>query len=366
MKRLIAAASILGLAALGAAQTPVPNEFHVYDGSVEFTSRGALADNEGEILQGVSGAHFGYLRTAVGMFGTIQDQNNSTAETYHLVIRKDDGTGKPDISPTGLIYMEGPYTYSGTGTGTVGSFPMRWTFQQPVPLPNEPFFYGIRIGTVPSPNVWPADGGSVHMSGGYPTRNVCGERPRLGVVPNLAWDVVYTAGQPASVAPTTLDRSYSLGLLFETALLQPYSIDPASACAPKLGTPDFGYAALWPDLTDLEKNGYLARIGWRVSFNSLNRSTMGYVFLSPVKLTNPILCPGVMPLGTGHFYLHPLGLLASGFVVTLNNGQALTPAIDLDPLLRIFLLGTNLYAQAVLIDSPSQEINFSNWTGTSL
>jgi hypothetical protein len=352
MRKSLPFAALLGLAALGAAQVP-SNEFHVYDGSVEFTSRGALADNEGEILQGVSGAHFGYLRTAVGMFGTIQDQNNSTAETYHLVIRKDDGTGKPDISPTGLIYMEGPYTYSGTGTGTVGSFPMRWTFQKPVPLPNEPFFYGIRIGTVPSPNVWPADGGSVHMSGGYPTRNVCGERPRLGVVPNLAWDVVYTAGQPASVAPTTLDRSYSLGLLFETALLQPYSIDPASACAPKLGTPDFGYAALWPDLADLEKNGYLARFGWRIR-DAGAPGGLGVVLVCPFRYTTPFIVPGV-----GSWYLYPFAL--TGFGVTLDGqGEGLSPALDLNHFVRAALLGTEVYAQAVVF---GRTIGMTNWSG---
>ena len=371
---------LMALAVPLAAQTRKPNFVFVYDGSVEYTSRGNIGSAEGEILNRMHGGFFGNFRTATAMNFTLQDQNNATAETYWVVIRKSDGKGKPDIrvdpstgKDLGLLFIQGPYTWSGTGSGGVSVKTLTINFKKPQPLPEGEFFYGLKLGKVSSAGGgWSKDGGSSWISGMYPNLNgspnpgACGEHARKGVIPHMAWNVAYTSGKPSSTSEPFGNRTWNFKLFVDTPVLQAFAVDPAGppfngGCSSKKNMKDFGFAAIWPDLVDLEKYGYKALFGWRIrEFNAPNGA--GLVFLSSSRLPLPITLPfGKWYLNPGDRWFRILG----GFSATLNlTGEGDTISLNPPDPARYAMLGLTLYAQAVVVSSSSK-VGITNWTGTS-
>ena len=252
--------SLLIFAGPALAQTPLPNEFHLFDGASEYAYRSLGATQEGELLQEVRGAFFGGLRRAVGLRVVLQDQDASTAEKVWVVVRKADPSGLPDLTSSGLLLQEGPFSYSGKGTG-VRAWNVKVTFSKALTLPEGTFFYGVRF----APGASGTDFGSLQMSGDYP-KNPCGEHPRKGVQPGMAWKVVYSGGKPSSVSKLPYDLSWDMGLLLSPPVVQAFTVDPKSPCLGKKGVPDFGYAAPWPDLVDVAKDrGEDIQATWRVT-----------------------------------------------------------------------------------------------------
>ncbi len=359
MKRLVVLSAVLGLASFAPCQKV--NEFHIYDGTTEFTSRGSLGAPEGEILNKVPKANVGGLKLALGMGYHVQDQNASTPELFYLIIRKADKNGKPDVSPTGLIYKEGPYSVGGGGNSGVKAWYLRTMFKKPVVLPDATFFYGIKCPKAPG---WTngSDGFSIHVSVGYPTG--CGEHPRQGFNPHMAWQVPYTNGQPGAPNETTDIRSYWLSLLVPSPVVQPFTVDPAGSkgCPGKKGIKDPGFAAFWPDLVDLEKYGYKAQFGWRIKAATFP-SGVGVVFISSKLLPMPMATP------FGSFYLLPADRwlqIIGGFTVRMSFwGEGDTVTLNPPDPVRYAMLGMYLYAQGVMVDSQGKTIQLTNWTGTS-
>ena len=122
MRHLILLAAGLALAGPGLTQTiQQPNVLHVFDGSTEFTFNaglGGMAD--GEMLNRIPAKHFGFLRVALQMDYTLQDQNACTMEWYHVILRREDPQkpGQPDISTTGVLYQSSmKWTRPGSGCG---------------------------------------------------------------------------------------------------------------------------------------------------------------------------------------------------------------------------------------------------------
>ncbi len=331
------------------AQTPLPNEFHLFDGASEYAYRALQATQEGELLQEIRGSFFGGLRRAVGIRAVLQDQDASTAETVWVVVRKADSSGKPDLSAAGLLLQEGPFNYSGKATG-VRAWNIRFTFSKTLDLPEGTLFYGIRFASGRSGS----DYGSLQMSGDYP-RTPCGEHPRKGVAPGMAWKVVYSSGKPQSASVLPYDLAWDMGLLLLPPVIQGYAVDPASRCLAKKGVPDFGYAALWPDLADLEGYGYKARFGWRVRESNLPGAG-GFVFLSSKLLSSPYLLPGY-----GRWYLDPMD---PWFVLILPvaldfHGDGRTAALDPPALVRTLLVGSSLHAQGLVLDAKAGKVRLT-------
>ena len=153
MKNYLILGTVLVLYVPMPAQTPKGNLLEVYDGSREKTSRGTLGSFEGECLQRLPGSSFGGFRKAVGFRAVTFDPNGYSIETFWVVIRKADRNGKPDISPSGLIYAEGPFK-----TRYNWAFDTQNVkFKTPQVLPKGDVFFGLRVGVAPSPG-WPKDG----------------------------------------------------------------------------------------------------------------------------------------------------------------------------------------------------------------
>ncbi len=355
MRRIHALAAVLAVTAFAGAQTPKANTFQVYDGSTEYTSRGYLGSNPGECLQMIPSSHFGYLRKAVKFNVVLQDQNKKTAEEFYLIFRKVTATGQPDISGKGVIYTEGPYKIGGSGSG-VGAWVLSYTLKKAVTIPAEGCFYGIYWSKPVAKPGWYRDGGSVHMSGYYPNPK-CGEHPRKGVSPDLAWNVIYHTTTPPYVETKICggNRSWNMSLGFSTPVLQAYAVDPAAKCTKKTGKPDFGYAALWPDLTDLEKYGYKANFGWRIRAANFP-GAVAAIIVAPTVIRKGVQIPGV-----GDWFINPFGIVV--FSGKLNTtGVVTTPAIDVGfASYREFLAGTSLYAQGGVFGNGKYA--FTNWVG---
>ena len=377
MRKTTLMAAVLGLSALAYAQTPKPNQFHIWDGSTEYTSRGTIGSNEGEVLNRVHGKHFGFLRPCTKVQYVLQDQNDQTAEYYWFIFRKADpqNPDKPlvKIDPQtgkdlGIIAQFGKYAYSGKGKGGAAAWVFTLTLSKPVILPDGEFFYGIHFANVPSPG-WTTDGGSCHMSGGYnpsgtTTAAKCGEHFRQGHLPHMAWCITYTNGKPdpTKIQEPSINRSFNVSIYVQNPVLQPYTIDPAAKCASKKGKPDLGFAGMWPDLVDLEKYGYLANFGWRL--REVNYpSGIGMVFLASKQMPVPI------HLSFGNWYLLPSDpwfTVLGGQSVTLSTtGEGDTTAFNPPTAVRQLLLGTWLYGQGVAIDAKTGAFGLTNWTGTS-
>ncbi len=331
------------------AQSPLPNEFHLFDGAPEYAYRALGATQEGELLQEVRGGFFAGLRRAVGLRAVLQDQDARTSEKVWIVVRRAGPSGQPDLSAGGLLLQEGPFPYSGQATG-VRAWNIKFTFSKALVLPEGTFFYGIRF----APGRSSTDYGSLQMSGDYPA-NPCGEHPRKGVLPGLAWKVAYSGGKPSAASTLPYKLAWDMGLLLSPPCIQAYAVDPKSPCLGKKGVPDFGYAALWPDLTDLESYGYKARFGWRVRESNLPGAG-GFVFLSGKLLANPLALPGF-----GKWYLDPADpWFVLVLPVTLDfHGDGRTAALDPPAPVRALLAGTSLHAQGVVLDSKAGTVRLT-------
>ncbi len=365
--------ALLGLSAYATSQTPKPNSFHVYDGSTEFTSRGTIGSNEGECLNKVPGNHFGFLRPCTKVQYVLQDQNSKTPEYYSFIFRKaDPKTHKPlvKIDPQtgkdlGIIYETGKMSYSGSGNGGAAAWIFTLTLGKPVILPDGEFFYGIHFRNVPPPG-WTTDGGSMHMSDVYPG-TACGEHARLGFKPHMAWCITYKNGKPdISTIQEPSTRSWWARLWVQNPVLQPYTIDPAAKCTSKQKgqkyEKDLGFAALWPDLVDLEKYGYKAKFGWRV--REVNYpSGLALVFLASKQLPLPIRLP------FGNWYLLPsdryFAILGGQPAALSTAGVGDTTPFDPPMVVRQLLLGVWFYAQGVAVDAKTGTFGLTNWCGTS-
>ncbi len=337
-------------------QTRVLNELHVFDGEAEYAYRPFSRTGEGEILQKVPSSLVGGIGRINGIRVVIQDQDAATSEKIWIILRKADSRGRPDISSSGIILKRGPYTISGNGAGT-RAWNFYFHFSQPLSVADKDFFYGVLLSKGRSNT----DFASLHMSGDYPA-STCGEHPRKGISPGLAWRVNYSNGAPVSTSKLPYNLAWDMGILSERPQIQGYAIDPASKCLTKKNVPDFGYAGLWPDLVDLEGYGYKAMFGWRVRDrrNANKTNVKGFIFLSSRMLGTPYYLPG-----TGNWFLDPHApIFDLFFVVSFDYfGEGKAGPVDPPQTLRSLLLGTRLYAQALVYDSTGNKYFLTGYAG---
>ncbi len=164
MRSITSLAACLCLAGSLSAQNEV-----MYSGTVSFTSRGNIGTGTGEVLQGFDSTHWRSLGAAnlAGATGkitamrgnAIQDQDQTTPETFQWVIRSGDETTGPVTGTAGELFVSGNQTLGpGTGTGPV-AWIVTTALTTPIDVPSEKFFaVGVRL---PASPLWSTDGPSV-------------------------------------------------------------------------------------------------------------------------------------------------------------------------------------------------------------
>lgn len=295
----------LALASTAMAQTP--NLFDIYSGCTNYTSRGSLATNAGEIMIQVPASHFGGVaQDAAGAATSItgfqyitQDQSGVTPETYYMVIRGDT-SGTPDCTAAGLLLRAGPLTTPASTVTTPVAWQITATLTTPstaVPLCST-FYMGGEVIAAPG---WTADGQSFHICTYYLLGGTQADNP-APAAPNVAWDCLNGAAvQPGSA------RCPRIGILANSAMLKLGNNDPTltntANCVSTLANVSFGAGGMWPQAQGSSgpRNDGL---NFRVR-DSVNANGIAVVFLG-----QNLGCPGLplSGLANGALYLNPGGI----------------------------------------------------------
>jgi len=298
--------SLIALIAAGLASGPVlaqarVNLAEIYPAATctNYTSRGTLGGNAGEILLEWPESHFsgvGHDLTGNGTILTgfthvVQDQNAATTSTYSLLLRRAVG-GRPSTDAAGILLQTSSLSLP-QGTGTI-AWIITHDFASPTTvLPTCDTFY-MGVSTVAAP--WPNDGLSWHMATATTVGGTQGDNPANDPrVPNLAWDRV--AGSAVATQPTP--RTYRFGLRVGAAVLNLGNIDLGwiSGCGRLNNFTSYGLGGMWPQITGPRADGLWCRVRDAASAQG-----------SFVLLSSPLLaCPGIpLPsLASGALYLYP-------------------------------------------------------------
>lgn len=349
--------SLLLLATVALASTAVAqnNRFDIYSGCTNYTSRGSLGVDAGEILIQVPGSHFGgVIHDAAGTGTSLvdfqyvtQDQNGSTQETYYMVVRKD-ASGAPDASAAGLLLRAGPLQ---TPASTVLT-PVAWIITATLATPSTvvplcgTYYHGMEVAAAP---LWTNDGQSNHICTYYLVGGTQADNPSPppDVVPNVAWNINYNTmavNQPGSA------RAIRMALGSPAALLNMGNVDPTAAatnCVSGQGFRSWGAGGMWPssnaDGLGTRDDGLDARIKDAGSANGVYA-----LFLS-----DAFACPGIpLPgLANGGLYLN-FGLLTFVNAGLLDAaGQGITTIIPPGTRLGAPLLGRVIPFQGFTLGS---------------
>ena len=134
------------------------------------TSRGSIGTNTGEILTGFHRSHWRGIGDNAGSCqiqgfrATVQDQDSSTKESYHWVIRKGSDAAGPAVGSAGLLHSFGSFDMPKVKTGGPHAWSITVTLATPATIPClSHVSVGIRLKAAAQ---WPNDGMSCHMSPG--------------------------------------------------------------------------------------------------------------------------------------------------------------------------------------------------------
>ncbi len=307
----------------------------------------------GDLLAGI-GDNGSSCETS-GFWHLSQDQDPSTNETYHLIIRSHDKvTSSPDMSTAGLMSRIGPLTLPPSTSTTPVGWIMIDTFGSPAPLPCQGgFYYGI--GLPAQPNLW-LDGHGILTSWYIPSAGnaTLGDNPRIGA-PDLTWAAVAGSGIAVPGTRTSAGGStHAIGIFTPNPNLNVGNIDPGTATLNAPGASGYGAAGLYPDISGSPRND---GIDLRVS-DPLNPGGLA-VGVVGVKLTqfSPIPVPGLR----GRFWLDPTVLITTPSTTLDLGGVGTIPVLPAGSLNPSYL-GVTLYCQSLTIGASG---GLSNVCGVS-
>lgn len=242
--------TILALAAAANAQS---NHFEIYSGCTNFTSRGTLGANAGEILIQVPGSNFaGVCQDATGTGTSLesfqyvtQDQNGATQSTYTMLVRAD-AAGQPDATAAGVLLRLGPLVTPPSTTTT----PIAWVLTTALATPSTglplcgTYYHGMEVEAAP---LWSVDGQSVHICSYFlmGVTQADNPAPPPNPVPNVAWSIDYAANLVNQPAP----RALRLGLGSPGPVLNMGNVDPYVSfqnCVMTMGYRSWGAGGIWP------------------------------------------------------------------------------------------------------------------------
>ncbi|MBI5849809.1 MAG: hypothetical protein HZB39_02030 [Planctomycetes bacterium] len=262
-----------------------------YDGTTEFTSRGAGGVNQKALLQRIPADQLCGATMLLSVTTVIQDQSGVTPEgPVTLEVRGDDtiNSPRPDmVNPPICSLPLGIIAFPGAG---VSAMKLTITLAAPCllpqicPSPQGDFYLGFGLPAAPA---WPADGISVHISANElmcPTCVPYGANPTLGSpvhATNLGWDVGYVAGVPTNIWLGTLNRAWRIGGRYREDTLQPCASNARFSGGGAGLNPNYGYAGICPD----------ASLGDALGFNVQSSLPIGSPYF---LLVGPETCPGLV------------------------------------------------------------------------
>ena len=361
---------LLALATVASGLTAQSNEFAVFAGDINATSRsGVPGPSHGDILQqyihtnGADAGDFcGIGQTAnpaggnlAGFALILQDQNAATQENYRFVMVKEDAAtaGQPDPAATGFI-IQSANLQSPVGTG-VTAWRITANFQnaQNVIPATSTIFAGY---TLQDNAAWTADGLSIQMgsyrdlTGNFPQR---GENPRPGA-PNVTWTVTRTTfGAAGTVNNQVSARTHAVFLLTEGDVLN-VGADVPTARRRTAGTqqPDYGMAGLYPEV-GFQPNG--DGLTWRI------KSGAGSLVL--LYSGNRVTPPLSFPFLKGALCLDPatFGQAAAG-VANGTQDTTIAPSFTASGSINGLANGGRLLWQVIRVGGAG--LCASNGTGT--
>lgn len=350
--------------AIGALAVPVAaqNMLQHYDGTTEFTSRGAGGAAAKTLLQRLPADQACGRSLLVEVRLVIQDQDIATPEAFTFEVRGNDPlgppTGSPDMGAAGLIASAGPFIPVFPGPGPVSAmivtigppaYPMPPVPLAPIPclVPADDLYLGI--ATPPSP-LWAADGLSLHISAALGAPPAAGEQMNVLAVgytgaaglAGLGWDVALGAAPILG----TGNRAWNVRARFADDVLQPFADNPAvfTGAGGAGANPNFGYAGIWPDMVRLDL------LGWRALATGLpgDIAVMAISFVPPGPAV-PFPPFGTLCLVPGTTIALPLILYGPG-----PAGEPLTTVqATWGPYPLPVMPGLTLYAQAVSLKFPA-------------
>lgn len=212
--KIVMAAALLS--SIGVAQY---NEYELYPGQTDFTSRGnSVWDKAGETLQGIHASHHRGLGDTGkgceihGFAGNLQDQNLTTQEMFHWTVRRGTDQTGPATGANDVVARIGPMI-TPYGGSSPAAFSVATNLSVPIKLDCTSFFaYGLKLGPAPA---WPNDGMSTHISVMSPPNNPTQQsHPRAE---DHAWELAL--GATTSVHPSS-KRTWRYRLRVKAPLLQ--------------------------------------------------------------------------------------------------------------------------------------------------
>ena len=358
---------LLSTLALAPAAMAQVNFHDIYSGCTNYTSRGVLGVDAGEILIARPGSHLaGVCQDAAGSgtnlvsFRTVtQDQNGSTQETYYMVVRAD-AAGTPDITATGLLLRAGPAM---TPVSTVLT-PVAWIITDTLTTPSTalPLCGTTYQGMEVTAAAWTADGQSNHICTYYllGTTQADNPSPAPDTVPNVAWNFNYNTNLAAQ--PNQRCIRFEIG--GTSSVLTVGNVDPFAAaanCVSLQGFRSWGAGGMWPSSN---ADGLGSRDdGIDVRVEDLGNANGLYA----VFLSDAFGCPGLplTGLASGALYLNPGFLTQVGVGLLDATGTGISTVIPPGVVLGATLLGRVLPMQGISFDGTLSNGRLSNMAGTS-
>ena len=255
----LAAVAALSSAGLLAQSTNNVNNFQVWDGTTEFTSRYQIGGEAGALSMGFTYGQSGGLNKLTRSQYVMQDQDASTREPWDLGTCELDAAGVPDYAKLNT------YATNMLNPSSTGIRAWIWTHN---PLTANPHSLNLKqcdqwhhVWNLQQKANWTTDGISTHMSMGAPWNGtlLCsngGHReiaraegnPPLPLLEKLAFSTVGTNKTPRAGG----ERTWRVLLSFDEPVLQGASDNTVynTGCP----NPNKGYAALDPDF---DNNGKL-------------------------------------------------------------------------------------------------------------
>lgn len=360
---------LASLGVVGSAVAQTNNEFFLYSGTTNFTTRSALAgSSEGEICQRYPAAFFnGIGQYAVagspvnriaGMRYVLQDQSGVTQEFYEVGAKGDDPLAPGFVDPTNDLFRLGPFGMpASTATGAVA-----WIFTVTLatPFDTAPAQGDIyAFCDVPANPAWTADGVSVHMSGW--TNAPVADQPNLNAtIINFVNVVDQTAilngTSPQGAVSVNNTRFQRLWFTTPAATLKiGADVDPAARYAAAAPNPNYGCAGLYPDQNAGRNDG----MAFRFVDGNLPNTLVGVLGNFGGFSATPLPTSGFIPGSVGSIYLN-IPWLNDVFAFGTTDGTGTLESITFPwPFTLSAPVGVMTF-QAVALDLANSRIVASN------
>jgi hypothetical protein len=336
---ILSSATALTLMSAAAAQTP-RNLFEIHSTCTNFTDRGILGVNAGEMLMQVHKDYFigvghdnaGSAANILGFQYFTQDERPVTQETYYLVVRGEAPTGGPAFPGTPVL-RAGPLLTPPSASITPAAWQITATLQTPAAVPMcDTYYFGGELAAAPAWNNPPGqdDGQSFHISTYFPlgVPPTQGDNPAPGAT-NLTWNTNFATMLPGQPSYSICTR---IGMLVSAAVLNTGNVDPTTTvpCLQALGGESYGAGGLWPQS---QGPGFLRNDGLKLRVRDANNANGVFVLF----LGAPFGCPGLplSGLANGALYLNPalfaslgsasLDAAGTGSLLVLPPGSSAAP-----------------------------------------